>query len=122
MPAKILVVDDEPDLQQLVKRRFRREIRQGEFAFAFAGDGVEALEIVRGDPEIDLVLTDINMPRMDGLAMLDHLADFDEQLKTIVISAYGDMANIRKAVELYLEPIDDDLAGKEGLQVHELVV
>ena len=111
MPTKILVVDDEPDLQELVKRRFRREIRDGEFSFAFAGDGLEGLELVRGDPEISLVLTDINMPRMDGLALLEELADFEERLKTIVVSAYGDMDNIRTAMnrgafDFVTKPID----------------
>ena len=109
--TKILVVDDEPDLRELVKRRFRQEIRKGEFAFAFAGDGIEGLELVKTDPDIDLVLTDINMPRMDGLAMLDHLSDFDERLKTIVVSAYGDMDNIRTAMnrgafDFVTKPID----------------
>ena len=111
MPTKILVVDDESDLQELVKRRFRREIHQGEFSFAFAEDGVEGLEIVKSDPDIDLVLTDINMPRMDGLALLEHLTDFEERLKTIVISAYGDMDNIRAAMnrgafDFVTKPID----------------
>ena len=71
MATKILVVDDELDLQELIKRRFRREIRHGEFSFDFASDGVEALEKVKADREIDLVISDINMPRMDGLTLLD---------------------------------------------------
>ena len=111
MTAKILVVDDEVDLQELVKRKFRREIRHGEFEFEFANDGVEALEKLEQDPEIDLVLSDINMPRMDGLTLLEHLGEFEDNLRTIVISAYGDMDNIRTAMnrgafDFVTKPID----------------
>ena len=111
MTARILVVDDEVDLQELVKRKFRREIRHGEFEFKFASDGVEALEMVENDPGIDLVLSDINMPRMDGLTLLGHLGDFEDNLRTIVISAYGDMDNIRTAMnrgafDFVTKPID----------------
>jgi adenylate cyclase len=74
MAAKILVVDDELDLQKLIKRKFRREIRHGEFSFEFADDGVAALEMVEADESINLVISDINMPRMDGLTLLEHLA------------------------------------------------
>jgi CheY-like chemotaxis protein len=66
MPAKILVVDDEPDLELLIRQRFRRHIRQQEWHFAFAHNGLEALDILRGDQELDLVLTDINMSDMGG--------------------------------------------------------
>ncbi len=111
MTAKILIVDDEQDLQELVRRKFRREIRRGEFIFSFAGDGVEALEQVRADPEIELVVSDINMPRMDGLTLLDELGPYEEQLKTLIISAYGDMDNIRAAMnrgafDFVTKPID----------------
>lgn len=111
MSAKILVVDDEFDLQELVKRKFRREIRRGEFEFVFADDGVAALEALNGNPDVELVISDINMPRMDGLTLLDHLSDFEEQLKTIIISAYGDMDNIRTAMnrgasDFVTKPID----------------
>ncbi len=73
MTATILVVDDEPDLEDLVRQKFRRQIREGAFAFLFARDGLEALERVAASPEIDLVVTDINMPRMDGLTLLERL-------------------------------------------------
>ena len=111
MATKILVVDDELDLQELIKRRFRREIRHGEFSFDFASDGVEALEKVKADRDIDLVISDINMPRMDGLTLLDNLAEFEDRLKTIIISAYGDMNNIRAAMnrgafDFVTKPID----------------
>lgn len=111
MSAKILVVDDEADLQELMKRKFRREIRHGEFEFHFASDGVEALERVKNDPEIDLVVSDINMPRMDGLTLLEHLGEFEDNIRTIIISAYGDMDNIRTAMnrgafDFVTKPID----------------
>lgn len=100
MPARILVVDDEPDLERLVTQRFRRQIREGEFSFVFARDGVEALEVLQQDGEIDLVLSDINMPRMDGLKLLERLVGMDDDRKAVIVSAYGDMANIRTAMNL----------------------
>lgn len=111
MAVKILVVDDEPDLQVLIERRYRREIRHGEFEFDFADDGAAALEKVREDPSIDLIISDINMPRMDGLTLLQHLGEFDDRLKSIIISAYGDMENIRMAMnrgafDFVTKPID----------------
>ncbi len=111
MSSKILVVDDELDLQDLMRRKFRREIRHGEFSFDFANDGVAAMEKVRDDPDIDLIISDINMPRMDGLTLLEHLSEFEDQLKTIIISAYGDMDNIRAAMnrgafDFVTKPID----------------
>jgi adenylate cyclase len=98
MPAQILVVDDEVDLELLVTQRFRREIRSGEFRFLFAHDGIEALSVIEKVPDIDLVLSDINMPRMDGLTFLDRLSELDEDMKTVIVSAYGDMGNIRIAM------------------------
>lgn len=111
MAVKVLVVDDEVDLQELVKRKFRREIRRGEFEFQFANDGSEALEKVRADPDIELVLSDINMPGMDGLTLLEHLGDYEDHLRTIIVSAYGDMENIRTAMnrgafDFVTKPID----------------
>ncbi len=98
MLSTILVVDDEPDLQALITQMFRREIKQGEFKFHFAADGEEALAVLADTPEIDLVLCDINMPRMDGLTLLGCLKDVDRQLRTVVVSAYGDLENIRAAM------------------------
>ena len=98
MPAAILVVDDEPDLELLVSQQFREQIREGEFRFLFAHDGEEALSILEKEAAVDLVLSDINMPRMDGLTLLSRLADLDEDLKAVVVSAYGDMENIRTAM------------------------
>ncbi|HSF95647.1 MAG TPA: adenylate/guanylate cyclase domain-containing protein [Thermohalobaculum sp.] len=97
-PARILVVDDEPDVEALVTQKFRRQMRKGEMAFVFAHDGQHALDLLQQDPEIDMVLSDINMPRMDGLTLLDRLNDLHQGLKTVIVSAYGDMGNIRTAM------------------------
>lgn len=111
MSPRILVVDDEPDLEDLVTQRFRRQLREGKFNFVFAHDGVEALAAVAADEAIELVVSDINMPRMDGLTLLDRLQDAGSQLSTVIVSAYGDMANIRTAMnrgafDFLTKPID----------------
>lgn len=113
--TKILVVDDEPDLELLVTQKFRRHIRNGEYAFLFARDGEEALSLLGAEPDIDVVLSDINMPRMDGLTLLTRLQELSSLLRTVVVSAYGDMKNIRTAMnrgafDFVTKPIDfDDL-------------
>ena len=99
MPAKILVVDDEPDLELVIRQKFRRQIRDRELQFAFAPNGAEALALLQADPEIDLVLTDINMPDMDGLTLLEKLPALNPVLKAVIITAYGDMRNIRTAMQ-----------------------
>lgn len=111
MTTRILVVDDEPDLEALLVQKFRRQIRDGAVDFLFAHDGVEALAKLQENRDIDVVLTDINMPRMDGLSLLQKLQGREEQLSTIVVSAYGDMANIRAAMnrgafDFLIKPID----------------
>ncbi|WP_226576269.1 adenylate/guanylate cyclase domain-containing protein [Acuticoccus sediminis] len=98
MTTTILVVDDEPDFEALILQRFRRSVRDETFAFLFARDGVEALEVLAANPHVDLVLSDINMPRMDGLTLLERLAALDQRVFTVIVSAYGDMANIRTAM------------------------
>jgi sigma-B regulation protein RsbU (phosphoserine phosphatase) len=97
-PVKILVVDDEPDLELLVRQKFRRQIRGGEFEFSFAHNGAEALERLQAEPQTEMVLTDINMPVMDGLALLGKISERDATIKTVVVSAYSDMENIRTAM------------------------
>ena len=97
-PFHILVVDDEPDMEPLIRQRLRRHVRSGKYALCFAGDGVQALEILSGPDPVDMVVTDINMPRMDGLSLLSHLPEVDPDVKAIVVSAYGDMGNIRTAM------------------------
>jgi len=96
--VRILVVDDEVDVEALITQRFRRAIRKGEMDFVFAHDGIEALEMLEQDNQIVMVLSDINMPRMDGLTLLAKLSDLHHDLKTVVVSAYGDLANIRTAM------------------------
>ena len=108
---KILVVDDEPDLESLVKQRMRREIRGGVYHFEFANNGEEALEKLQQVPDVDVVLTDINMPKMDGLTLLSRLEELDQELRSVVVSAYGDMKNIRTAMNLgafdfIVKPVD----------------
>jgi adenylate cyclase len=109
--ARILVVDDEPDLETLVLQKFRHQIRDGSVAFLFARDGLEALELLTLNHDVDMVVTDINMPRMDGLSLLQKLQGGETELSTIIVSAYGDMANIRTAMnrgafDFLTKPID----------------
>lgn len=111
MPAKILVVDDEPDLEILIRQKFRKRIRQQELQFIFAHNGVEALLKIQSEPDIDIVLTDINMPEMDGLTLLTKLSEQHSIIKAIIISAYGDIENIRIAMnrgafDFLTKPID----------------
>ncbi|MCB0534619.1 MAG: response regulator [Lewinellaceae bacterium] len=100
MPARILVVDDEPRFERLVLQRLRKGVQEGIYEFSFAADGLEALEIFKQDPAFNMVLTDINMPRMDGLTLLERLREINPLLKVVIVSAYGDMPNIRKAMNL----------------------
>ena len=100
MTAKILVVDDEPDLEILILQKFRAQIRKGEMDFLFAEDGEDALSKLQEFPDVDIVLSDINMPRMDGLTLLRHLKELDSELRAVIVSAYGDMSNIRAAMNL----------------------
>ena len=104
LPIKILVVDDEPKLQFIINQTFRKRVRQQELEFAFAADGQEALDKLQADPVIAIMLTDINMPKMDGLTLLKHLQELKSTLNpvltTVIISAYGDMVNIKKAMNL----------------------
>ena len=111
MTPTILFVDDEPDLEALVLQKFRRQIREGLVNFIFARDGVEALESIEQNPLVDLVVSDINMPRMDGLSLLAKLQEAEDKKSTIIVSAYGDMSNIRTAMnrgafDFLTKPID----------------
>jgi adenylate cyclase len=109
--AKILVVDDEVDLQTLIKQKFRKQIREGKYEFFFAENGRIALEKLSEEPEIDIVLSDINMPEMDGLTLLTELNELRPIIKSVIVSAYGDMENIRTAMnrgafDFITKPID----------------
>ena len=111
MTATILVVDDEPDLEALVLQKFRKQIRDGAVTFMFAHDGIEALQSIEDHPHVDMVVSDINMPRMDGLSLLQKLQEAEDKKSTIIVSAYGDMSNIRTAMnrgafDFLTKPID----------------
>jgi adenylate cyclase len=111
MTATILFVDDEADLEALILQKFRRQIREGEVSIMFAHDGLEALESLEQNPHVDMVVSDINMPRMDGLSLLAKLQETEDKKSTIIVSAYGDMSNIRTAMnrgafDFLTKPID----------------
>jgi sigma-B regulation protein RsbU (phosphoserine phosphatase) len=116
MAVKILSVDDETDLELLLTQYFRRKIRHGEYEFFFAHNGLEALQVLLKHPDIAIILSDINMPEMDGLTLLTKINEMRiPSLKCIMVSAYGDMDNIRHAMnkgafDFATKPIDlDDL-------------
>ncbi len=111
-PARILVVDDEPDLELLIRQRFRHKIKNNELVFDFAGNGIEALEkLKQAEANYEMILTDINMPEMDGLTLLENLKEHFNTCKAVVVSAYGDLVNIRIAMnrgafDFITKPID----------------
>ena len=110
--VNILVVDDEPDLEHLIRQKFRKKIAAKEYSFVFAKNGAEALEIISNHSSINLILTDINMPVMDGLTLLSKINELNNKLlRSIIVSAYGDMENIRIAMnrgayDFITKPID----------------
>jgi adenylate cyclase len=114
--TKILVVDDEPDLEMLIKQKFRQKIREQKYEFYFANNGQDALDKIQQNPEMDIVLSDINMPEMDGLTLLSHLNETSPLIKSVIVSAYGDMENIRIAMnrgayDFITKPVNfDDLS------------
>src|SRR5256884_5457754 len=110
-PAKILEVDGEPDFELLLTQRFRRQIRENEFTFRFVRHGEEALAALAAEPDIDLILLDINMPVMDGLTLLARLREQQSGVRAIIVSAYGDMTNLRTAMnrgafDFVTKPVD----------------
>lgn len=112
MPEKMLVVDDEPDLESLILQRFRKKIRDGEYEFVFASNGLEALSRLLEHKDVGIILSDINMPEMDGLTLLAKLNELrNPALRTVIVSAYGDMDNIRTAMnrgayDFVTKPVD----------------
>jgi sigma-B regulation protein RsbU (phosphoserine phosphatase) len=124
-----MVVDDEPDLESLIRQRFRRQIRDGEYDFVFAYNGLEALSRLLEFPDINLILSDINMPEMDGLTLLAKLNELkNPNLKTVIVSAYGDMDNIRTAMnrgafDFVTKPVDfTDLETTINKTIRELQI
>jgi signal transduction histidine kinase len=109
--TRILVVDDEADVELLINQQFRRQVRAGEFSFSFARNGEQALAMLQKDTGFDLMLVDINMPVMDGLTLLGRLRELRAQVRSIIVSAYGDIPNIRTAMnrgafDFVTKPID----------------
>jgi adenylate cyclase len=110
-PVKILGVDDEADFEALIQQQFRRQVRDGEFTFCFAHNGEDALDVLAAEPDIQLMLLDINMPVMDGLTLLSELRERQSPVRAIIVSAYGDMANLRTAMnrgafDFVTKPVD----------------
>ena len=110
-PHRILVVDDEPDLEALVRQRMRREIRSRKFEIEFAQNGLEALAKLENQERFDMVLSDINMPKMNGLELLERIPSVDPDVRAVIVSAYGDMRNIRTAMnrgafDFVTKPVD----------------
>jgi len=95
---KILIADDEVDMEMLIRQKFRQKIREQQYEFVFAVNGRDALSKIQQNPDVEIVLSDINMPEMDGLTLLSKLNETNPLVKTVMVSAYGDMDNIRKAM------------------------
>lgn len=114
--TKILVADDEKDFEILIKQKFRQKIREQQYEFIFAENGNDALEKILQHPDVEIVLSDINMPEMDGLTLLGKLSESNPLIKSVIVSAYGDMENIRTAMnrgafDFITKPINfEDLA------------
>ena len=115
MSASIIVVDDEPDVAELFRQRFRREAREGTYVMHFAASGEEALELLGGgvEPGVIVILSDINMPGMDGLQLLGEIKERFPDLPVMMVTAYGDDERRRRAGELgasefLTKPVDFD--------------
>ncbi len=115
--AKVLLVDDEPDIELLATQKFRKQIASGMFELLFAQNGREALDMIKQDPEIAVVVSDVNMPEMDGLTLLDKLKEINPSVKTIVVTAYGDTKTLQAAmnkgaVDFETKPINFNTLGE----------
>ena len=109
--AKVLIVDDEPDIELLAKQKFRKLISNGTFELLFAQNGQEALDLIKKEPNISVVVSDVNMPQMDGLTLIDKLKAVSPTTKTIIVSAYGDTKTLRAAMnrgvfDFVTKPVD----------------
>lgn len=110
-PIKILSVDDEPDVESLLAQSFRKHIRSGQFQFTFAYDGADALRKLTEQQDLEVILLDINMPVMDGLTFLAHVHEAGSDVRVVMVSAYGDLSNIRLsmnrgAYDFIMKPVD----------------
>ena len=108
---RVLVVDDEPEVEPMFRQRMRREVRAGVYEFLFARSGRHALEVLEENPDVQLVITDLNMPEMNGWQLLDALGEQWPGLPAMVVSAYGDDENVRRADErgavgFVVKPVD----------------
>ncbi|MEK7729467.1 MAG: SpoIIE family protein phosphatase [candidate division KSB1 bacterium] len=125
MATRILVVDDEPDLESMITQKFRKQVREKMLEFYFAATGLAALNKLQEDESIDVVLTDINMPEMDGLTLLSKIHEQFPLIKSVIVSAYGDMKNIRTALnrgafDFITKPLEfDDLEITLTKTIHE---
>ena len=115
---KVLVVDDEPDVEPMFRQMMRREVRAGVYEFVFARSGRHALEVLDENPDVRLVITDLNMPEMNGWELLDALGELWPEMPSVVVSAYGSDADVRRAEEsgargFVAKPVDfTELRGK----------
>ena len=98
MTTKVLIIDDEPDIDRLIRQRLRRRLRSGQIELLSARDGVEALNVLAANEDVDVAFCDINMPRMDGFTLLERLRSVHPRVRTVMISAYGDPLNRRSAL------------------------
>ena len=129
MTVSILVVDDEPDVAEFFRQRFRREVRQGTYAMHFAVSGEHALELLSGEirPELIVILSDINMPGMDGLQLLGEIKNRRPDLPVMMVTAYGDDERRRRAHELgafefITKPVDFDFLKEQLRQLKSPMV
>ena len=124
MSVSILVVDDEPDVAQLFRQHFRREVRPGDYVMHFAASGEQALERLDGEiePQLIVILSDINMPGMDGLTLLHEIKQRFPNLPVMMITAYGDDERRRRAseygaAELITKPVEFDFLKQQLRQL-----
>jgi CheY-like chemotaxis protein len=123
MSFSILIVDDEPDIADLFRQRFRREVRQGQYVLHFAESGEEALRrLAEIHPELIVILSDINMPGMDGLELLREVGRLRPELPVLMVSAYGDDERRHRADELgaaafLSKPVDFDRLKQQLVQL-----